>query len=408
MAAPVSTSWQAIPHFEDDDGVPRINGARTSGVSTPFDPSDCPVCGLDSCPGHPADADAAAPMGSVVAAETIRVRTAKELASETPMAVDWYVPGFIAPGVILELAGKLKASGKTTFTAAAVRAVLNGLPFLSQPTRPTGGVFWLTEEQPTTFKETLKRADLLEREDVHIVCRHDIKHLPWRVAMRAAVKQAKAVNAGILIIDTVSQLAGLRGESENNVGDALEAIAPLQDAAAEGLAVIAIRHERKGGGEVGESGRGSSAFSGAVDIVAALRRGEGQTKPTVRVLHTLSRFTETPDTLVIDLQPTGGYVALGSEGTVAVLEAERVLLDRLPATAEAAASLEDIRRGDPLLARTAAQAAMKRLLDAGSVLRTGTGKKKDAYRFFRAIEDAAATQTTEDGSKQESDGAVAC
>jgi hypothetical protein len=47
------------------------------------------------------------------------------------------------------------------------------------------------------------------------------------------------------------------------------------------------------------------------------------------VLHTLSRFSETPDTLVIDLTD-GGYVALGTEGTVAVLEAERAILDRLP------------------------------------------------------------------------------
>src|SRR6185436_12737761 len=93
-------------------------------------------------------------------------------------------------------------------------------------------------------------------------------------------------------VDTVSQFAGLRGDAENNSGDALAAIEPLQEAAAQGLAVIAVRHERKGGGEVGESGRGSSAFSGAVDIVVAIRRGEGQTKPTVRVLHTLSRFTE--------------------------------------------------------------------------------------------------------------------
>jgi hypothetical protein len=64
------------------------------------------------------------------------------------------------------------------------------------------------------------------------------------------------------------------------------------------------------------------------DIVVAIRRGEGQTKPTVRAPHPLA-VSETSDTLVIDLTDRG-YVGLGTEGTVAVLEAERVILDRLP------------------------------------------------------------------------------
>ena len=54
-------------------------------------------------------------------------------------------------------------------------------------------------------------------------------------------------------------------------GDALAALRPFQRAAAAGLAVVAVRHERKGGGEVGESGRGASAFVGGVDIHVAVR-----------------------------------------------------------------------------------------------------------------------------------------
>jgi hypothetical protein len=42
------------------------------------------------------------------------------------------------------------------------------------------------------------------------------------------------VGAGVLIVDTVSQFAGLRGDAENNSGDALAAVEPLQAAAAEG------------------------------------------------------------------------------------------------------------------------------------------------------------------------------
>lgn len=347
---------------------------------------------------------AAVPM-VVVAAETIRFTTAAELSTHLPVAPPWFVPGFVAPGVVAEVVGKLKASGKTTFVGWMVRALLDGADFLGRPTRKTA-VVWLTEERPTSFLETLKRAGLTTRTDLHILHWHDAKHLTWPVVMRAATTHALSVGAGVLIVDTVSQFAGLRGDAENNSGDALAAVEPLQSAAAEGLGIIANRHERKGGGEVGESGRGSSAFSGAVDIVVAIRRGEGQTKPTVRVLHTLSRFTETPDTLVIDLTEQG-YVALGTEGTVAVLEAERTLLDRLPTTEADALTLNGILDGHaPRIARTVAQAALQRLTTAAVATRTGNGKRGSPYRYFRAIEVSAGTQITRcgrNGNESEAD-----
>ncbi|HEY5484444.1 MAG TPA: hypothetical protein VIK31_11660, partial [Propionibacteriaceae bacterium] len=57
-------------------------------------------------------------------------------------------------------------------------------------------------------------------------------------------------------MDTLPQFAGLRGDAENNSGDALEAIGPLQLLAADGFAILVTRHDRKSGGEVGESARG--------------------------------------------------------------------------------------------------------------------------------------------------------
>ena len=346
---------------------------------------------------RPASKNAAAPIGNVVPAETpLSFQTAAEFAQHAPAMPLWVVPGFVAPGVVTEIDGKLKASGKTTFVSHLVKAMLGGQPFLGYPTRRMG-VLWCTEERPTSFLETLKRAGLDKSTDLHVLMWHDVKALPWPKVVAGAVRYAAKVTAGLLIIDTVSQFAGLRGDSENNSGDALAAIEPLQMAAARNLAVIVVRHERKGGGEVGESGRGSSAFSGAVDIVISLRRAEGNTKPTVRVLQTLSRFTETPETLVIDLTDRG-YVALGSKGTVAILEAERAILDLLPITAGDALPLKTLCEGPPRLKRTVAQEALDSLEAAGLVTVIGAGKKGDPYCYFRAVKDSAGTQTSRSGS----------
>jgi hypothetical protein len=316
--------------------------------------------------------------------------TAAEIARMAPERVDWVIPGFVAPGVVLEIDGKLKASGKTTFAAELAGAVVNGTPFLNRTTNRSA-IVWLTEERPQTFLETLRRAHLTERPDIHVLHWHRVKHRLWSDVMALAATFALRIGATVIIVDTISTWAGLRGDSENNNGDQLAAAEPLQDAAAKGLAVIVTRHERKGGGEVGESGRGGSAFSGAVDIIISIRRGEGRTKPTVRVLQALSRFSETPDSLVIDLTEHG-YVVLGDQGTVATLEAEQTLLDRLPAHKADALDLETLRTVEPIIATTAAKAAVKNLLNAGQAGRLGHGKRGDPYRYFKTDRTLVATQ----------------
>ncbi len=321
------------------------------------------------------------------------------VAKTVPEAIDWYVPGFLAAGAVTELDGKLKASGKTTFVGRKVRAIVTGAPFLGLPTKRTA-VLWLTEERPVTFAETLKRAGLEDREDVHVLHWHDVKGRPWHEVMHGAITYAKSVGAGVIVVDTIGQWGGLRGETENTTGGQLDAVAPLQQAAHEGLAVIVTRHERKGGGEVGESGRGGSAFSGAVDIVISLRRGEGSTRPTVRVLHGLSRFTETPDSLVIELTEAG-YVALGAEGAVAVLEAEGAITDRLPDTEDRAMDVETLRLIEPAISRPSALKALKGLYASGRIRRCGSGKRGDPHRYFSAVV-SVSTQIPTEEQKQES------
>ena len=89
-----------------------------------------------------------------------------------------------------------------------------------------------------------------------------------------------------------------------------------------GLAVLVTRHDRKGGGDSGESGRGSSAISGDVDVILALRRPEGNQPSSRRVIETLSRYTETPEKVIIELTDEG-YVLLGGAEAVALADAVR-------------------------------------------------------------------------------------
>ncbi|MCH8205635.1 MAG: bifunctional DNA primase/polymerase [Chloroflexi bacterium] len=317
-------------------------------------------------------------IGDAVPTETkMPFRTAAEIARETPPQTEYVVDGYVASGAITELGGKVKTAGKTTLLTHMSRAVLDGKPFLGKPTTKTG-VVYLTEQPPVSFREALGRADLMDRLDFVVLSWRDTVGVPWPEVARAAVAEAKTRGAGLLVVDTLPQFAGLKGDAENSSGQAFEALAPLQEAAAEGLAVVVVRHERKSGGDIVDAGRGSSAFSGAVDIVVSVRRGEGNTRPTVRVLEAVSRFTETPDKLVIELTDNG-YVTLGSETEVALREARQAILDSAPTTED-----EAVVEGDLLdaVSRSTGKRAIEQLIADGALGRTGQGKKGSPFKYW--------------------------
>jgi hypothetical protein len=214
-------------------------------------------------------------------------RTGAEVAVGPAEETDWIAKPYVAVGAVTELDGKPKLSGKTTFATHLAAAAVSGVPFLGEPTSRTG-VVYLTEQSEATFRAAMRRSGLIGQEQFVFLCHRDTLGWTWPEVAQAAVEKCKGLGVRLLVVDTVGQFAGLTGDSENNAGDALAAMAPLQRAAGEGLAVVAIRHERKSGGEVGDSGRGSSAFVGAADVVISLRRPGGNCRPSLRELQGVS------------------------------------------------------------------------------------------------------------------------
>lgn len=314
-----------------------------------------------------------------VVSERVWFRTARQVASMTSAAPDFLAGPFIVVGGITEVDGKVKAAGKTTWMLALCSAVLRGVDFMGYPTKQSP-VVYLTEQPPSSFRQALARAGLLDRTDFHVLFWHDTVDTSWPEIVMRAVFYCEGAGAKLLIIDTLGQFSGLRGDGENNAGEAMAAVQPLQEAAAQGLAVAMLRHERKSGGDVGDSARGSSAFAGAVDIILSLRRAEGASRPTIRHLHALSRFEETPDLLVIELTPEG-YVSLGTETAVAEAEAREAILEAAP-TSEADAMKEADLIEAAGVKRTNGRTAIEEHLDAKRLVRIGAGKRGDPYRYW--------------------------
>jgi hypothetical protein len=320
--------------------------------------------------------------GSILfgAGRILNFQTAREFAESTSPDVEWIARPWVACGAITGVDGKIKVAGKTTWALHLCRAAVDGLPFIGEPTRRTG-VVYLTEQPPASLRVSLRRADLLGRDDFTLLTWRDGAGTAWPDVVAAAVDQCEARSAGLLVIDTLSRFAGIDGDGENDAGKADAAMAPLQLAAADGLAVIVLRHERKAGGDVGDSGRGSTAFGGATDIILAIRRSEAG--PNVRRIYALSRFDETPDILSIELTESG-YISLGTESAVVLRETEGKLRRLLPAAAEQALSMEQL--GQKIGAsRQTIQRGLDALVAAGQAAHSGSGRKGDPYRWWASL-----------------------
>lgn len=316
--------------------------------------------------------------------------SAKELSETNPEPVTWICKPWLPLEAITELDGKAKAAGKTTFTLAMCKAVLNGEQFLGEPTTQSA-IVYLTEESTPTFRIALDRAGIGTTPDLHILFwreTHQVRERDdlgsvWEQIVNRAVKHAEAKKAKVLIVDTFAQFARLTGDKENSAGDVLTAMLPIQEARDAGLAVLVIRHERKEGGSVGESGRGSTAMSGAVDIILRLHKPEGKHPPNYRQIDALSRFDETPGELMIALNEDGnGYEVLGDTSAVALQMATDKVLNELPSNAEDAITLEDL-RGLTGGTRSTLQLALSGLEAAGLVGKEGEGRKGSPHRFYR-------------------------
>jgi len=122
------------------------------------------------------------------------------------------------------------------------------------------------------------------------------------------------------------------------------------------------------------SGRGSSAYTGAVEVVLQLRGGRTRAKtiPT----SALSRFERRP-TAVIELTPAG-FVQLGSGEAIALEEAKTAILATLAASPDPLAVKPDLieRTGTP---ERTVRDALAILIESGAVTRSGTGRKGSPY-----------------------------
>ena len=296
--------------------------------------------------------------------------------------LSWLWRGFIAAKGITLFSALWKA-GKTTLLAHLVRNMADGTALCGYEVTPAT-VLYITEESESRWA---KRRDALGIGDnVHFICR-PFKAKPsivqWRAFVTHVQEQAAALDADLIVLDTISALWPVH--NENDAGEVQAALMPLWNLT-ERSAVLGVHHLKKGDGQEATGSRGSGALCGFVDTILELRRHDsGNRHSRKRVITGYGRDDETPAELVIDLDATTNeYCGLGDRKGMRREEIKRTLATVLPRERPGMTEKEitEAWPDDQKPTKAAMLEALAEGTDRGNWTRDGTGKKGSPYRYF--------------------------
>lgn len=309
--------------------------------------------------------------------------TAAAWYAEQHAETEWICAPYIAAGDLVEIDGKPKRAGKSTFIAAMTRQITLGQPFLGGKTK-AGDVVWLTEMDGTSLRECLETAELQGNARLHIITYTEMRGKTWAQTVEIALAKCREVGAVLLVVDVIARWAHVVADTGNSSGTWTEALDPLFAFKGIGCAVALLHWERKSGGPVGESGAGYASLTGSVDVVLKLSRIDGGENSRHRRLEATGRHSDTPEDVVIDLEDGGGYTLVGA-GAAAVRDNTReLILSVMRNRKEWTEAQLILATGKP---RSTVQRALEWSKDAGEIVKTlgsqGGARGTNAATFRR-------------------------
>ncbi len=222
--------------------------------------------------------------------------------------VEWLWHGYVAKRNLTLLSSWPKV-GKSTLLFSFFQHFFNGREFLGAATTPVPTLL-LTEESVPLMRQRRDELGLAEY-PLHILPLQT--GLGWPNCI-AYIKRRIRNGTGLVVVDTLSRFWGV--SDENDAAQVIRALGPLFALTrAHDVAILGLHHTRKAGGAAGAGVRGSNALTGAVDISIELGRVHPYDKTPRRRLESISRYGETPGTLLVQLADDG-YELLDDQADV--------------------------------------------------------------------------------------------
>jgi hypothetical protein len=295
----------------------------------------------------------------------------------------WLWRGFLAPGEVTLLTSQWK-SGKSTLVSVLLSKMKTG-GMLAGLTVAPGKAVVISEESPTKWFE--RSRCLTFGDHLSWFCR-PFRGKPsmdeWLALLDQVGRLHDQHHLDLLVVDSLANLTPMR--SENDAGEMLQTLLPLQRLTSRGMGVLLPHHPHKGAIVPGQAARGSGALSGYVDIIIEMQRiSNRHTLDRRRRLRSYSRHDTTPANWVIELNADGtDYLTLGTSAEPQ-FETGWPILKSILEKAEGPLTRLEILHAWPGPAAPPARKTLWRWLDLALkeewVLRRGEGTRNHAFTY---------------------------
>lgn len=198
---------------------------------------------------------------------------------------EWMIEGLMAKGEICVLSARPKTA-KSLIALNVAACVAEGKPFIDFPTKQ-GKVFFLPFER---MELTLQRIHNLGIQDNPNLCLWDITHSPMPRIDRLEILERfiKKWGISLVVIDTLSHFLRPALERERGNLNAYDLVYGLFErikdvAERSGCCFLFVHHDRKGDTDDERGVLGSTAITGAVDVILQLKsEGQGVIKVAIK------------------------------------------------------------------------------------------------------------------------------
>jgi hypothetical protein len=310
-----------------------------------------------------------------------------EVTAMTPQPLDWLWYGFVAPGNLTLLTSQWKA-GKTTLLSLLLSRRKHGGQLAGLAVKPGKSVV-VSEEPLLLWADRARRLDFGGQ--VCFVCR-PFRTVPnaneWQSLLDHLLALHYQHGIDLAVFDPLAPFF----RCENHAHSVLETLLPLRTLTATGLAVLLLHHPGKGERPLGQAARGSGVLLSHVDISIEMCHPGGDPLTRRRRFLALSRHTETPRRLLLELNAEGlDYLPVPDEEEddfQASWDQLRLVLEDAPQKL----TRRDILAEWPPDFAKPHPAKLWRWLDAavqrGLLACEGSGRKKDPFRYWLPAREA--------------------
>lgn len=244
--------------------------------------------------------------------------------------VEWVWEGYLAKGHKTLFSAKWKA-GKTSLITNLLEAITKGEPFLDLKIKKCN-VLVITEETELIWKQRREDYEIEGKTGIYFINKPFLKKAnfnEWVQLLESSAKFCKENKVDLVIVDTLTDLWPVK--DENNASLVSEALIPFNHLTNNNISVLVVHHFAKAEGSTGNASRGSGHMSAAHDILMDFKKPVGDEHTRQREINSLSRFSETPESLVIYYDDNDLiYKRLGTKSEVSKDQNKNRLLQVLP------------------------------------------------------------------------------